>query len=196
MYARIGTVNLVDDHDGLQLGFKSLGQHVAGLGQRAFGRIHQQHDAVDHLESAFDFAAEIGVAGGVDNVDLATFKGDGGVLGKDGDAAFPFQIVRVHHPVCHLLIGAECSRLPQHGVYEGCLAVVNVGNDGDIAYRLGHRCGFPSLGVWPRVAWGWRCEKRGFTAHCGTFHSIRSQRSNCYRSVTIRFLFPVLRLGK
>jgi hypothetical protein len=36
--------------------------------------------------------------------------------------------------------------LPQHGVYEGCLAVVNMGDDGDIAYRLSHRGAFPSLG--------------------------------------------------
>jgi hypothetical protein len=36
--------------------------------------------------------------------------------------------------------------LPQHGVYQGCLAVVNMGNDGDIAYRLGHRIAFPSFG--------------------------------------------------
>jgi hypothetical protein len=38
--------------------------------------------------------------------------------------------------------------LAQHGVHESCLAVVNVGDDGDIAYRLGHRGAFLIL-VWP-----------------------------------------------
>ena len=82
----------------------------------------------------------------IHNVDLAAFKVDGRVLGQDGDAALPLQFIRIHHPIGHLLIGAECAGLPQHGVYKGCLAVVNMGNDGDIAYRLGHRCNVPSLG--------------------------------------------------
>jgi hypothetical protein len=43
--------------------------------------------------------------------------------------------------------------LAQHGVYEGCLAVVNVGNDGDITDGLGHRGAFPSFG-WADMAFG------------------------------------------
>jgi hypothetical protein len=78
-------------------------------------------------------------AGGVHNVDLAALEDDGGVFGQDGDAPLPLQLVRVHHALGHLLVGAEGSALPQHGVYEGCLAVVHMGDDGDIAYRLSHR---------------------------------------------------------
>jgi hypothetical protein len=36
--------------------------------------------------------------------------------------------------------------LAQHGVHESGLAVVDMGNDGDITYRLGHRGAFPSFG--------------------------------------------------
>ena len=136
---RVGAVDLVDDHDGLQLGFESLGQHVAGLRQRALGRVHQQHHAVDHLEGAFHFAAEVGVAGGIDDVDFAACEVDGRVFGENGDAALALEFVRVHHPLGHLLVGAEGAGLAQHGVDEGGLAVVNMGDDGDIAYRLGHR---------------------------------------------------------
>jgi hypothetical protein len=50
-----------------------------------------------------------------------------------------------------LLVGAEGAGLPQHGVYEGCLAVVNMGNNGDIAYRLSHRGAFPSSGLAKRA---------------------------------------------
>ncbi len=137
---------------GLQLGFERLGQHVARLRQRAFGRIHQQHHAVHHLERALHLAAKIGVARRVDNVDLAAVKVDGRVLGQDGDAALPLQFVRVHHPLGHLLVGAEGAGLAQHGVNEGGLAVVNMGNDGDIAYRLGHRYSFSFSRVRPRRA--------------------------------------------
>jgi hypothetical protein len=38
--------------------------------------------------------------------------------------------------------------LAQHGVHESGLAVVNMGNDGDITYRLGHREFFLLL-AWP-----------------------------------------------
>ena len=137
--AGVGAIDLVDHHDGQQLGFKRLGKHVAGLRQWAFGCVNQQHYAVYHLERTLHFAAEIGVSRRVHDIDFAAFKDDGRVFGQDGDAALPFQFIRVHHTVGHLLIGAERSRLPQHGIYEGCLAVVNMGNDGDIAYRLGHR---------------------------------------------------------
>ena len=45
-------------------------QHEAGLRQRAFGGVDQQHDAVDHRQRALHLAAEVGVAGRVDDVDL------------------------------------------------------------------------------------------------------------------------------
>ena len=93
---RVGTVDLVDDDDGGKPGFEGLGEHVAGLRQGAFGGIDQQHDAVDHLEGALDLAAEVGVAGGVDDVDLGVVVVDRGVLGQDGDAALALEVVRVH----------------------------------------------------------------------------------------------------
>ena len=144
---RVGPVNLVDHHDRLELGFESLGQHVAGLRQRPLGRVHQQHDAVNHLEGALDLAAEVGVAGGIDDVDLAAFENDRRVLGENGDTPLPLQFIRVHHPIRHLLVGAEGAGLPQHGINESGLTVVNMGDDGDITYRLGHRVAFPSFGL-------------------------------------------------
>src|SRR5690606_15148532 len=58
---------------------------------------------------------------------------DGGVLGEDGDAALAFELVRIHHPLGHLLVGAENAALVQQGVDQGRLAVVDVGDDGDVA---------------------------------------------------------------
>ena len=93
---RVGAVDLVDDQNRRQLGFQRLAQHVARLRQRAFAGIDQQHDAIHHLQRAFDFAAEVAVAGRVHDVDLHVVVKDGGVLGQDGDAALALQFVRVH----------------------------------------------------------------------------------------------------
>ncbi len=131
--AGVGAVDLINNDDGRQLGFERFAQNVAGLRQRSFARIYQQHDAVDHFQGALDFAAEIAVAGRVDDVDLYVVIEDGGVLGEDGNPALAFQFVRVHHPVDVVLVGAKCSALLQHGVNQRGLAVVNVGDDGDIA---------------------------------------------------------------
>ena len=68
--AGVGTVDLVDHHDRRQPRFQSLHQHVAGLRQRAFAGVHQQHDAIDQLERALHLTAEIAVAGGIDDIDL------------------------------------------------------------------------------------------------------------------------------
>ena len=101
--------------------------------QRAFGGVDEQHDAVDHFEGALDFAAEIGVAGGVDDVDLLAVVEDGGVFGEDGDAALALELVGIHDALGDGFIGAEGAGLAEKGVDEGGLAVVDVGDDGDIA---------------------------------------------------------------
>ena len=66
---RVGAVDLVDDDDGLEAELQRLGEHELGLRHDAFGRIDQQHHAVDHRQDALDLAAEVGMAGRVDDVD-------------------------------------------------------------------------------------------------------------------------------
>ena len=58
---------------------------------------------------------------------------DGGVLGQDGDAALALQLVAVHGPLGHPLVGAEDARLPEHRVDQRGLAMVDVGDDRDVA---------------------------------------------------------------
>ncbi len=128
----VGTVDLVDDDHRGEAGLKRLRKHVPGLRQGAFGGVDQQHHAVDHLQRALDLAAEVGVARRVDDVDLVVVVVKGGVLGKNRDAALFFEVVRVHDTVGHDLVGAEGSALAQHRVDEGGLAMVDVGDDGDV----------------------------------------------------------------
>ena len=130
--AGVGPVDLVDDEDDRQPGLEGLAQHEPGLGQRALGGVDQEEDAVDHGQAALDLAAEVGVAGGVDDVDLHPAPAHGRVLGQDGDALLALEVARVHDPVGQLLVGAEGAGLAQHGVDERRLAVVDVGHDGHV----------------------------------------------------------------
>ncbi len=133
LYAAVGAVDLVDDHDGGQSLLQGLAQDEAGLGQGPFGGVHQEEDAVHHVEGALHFAAEIGMARGVDDVDLDAPIGDGHVFGHDGDAFFPLQVHAVHDPLHHRFIFPKDAALPEHGIDQGGLAVVHVGDDGQVA---------------------------------------------------------------
>src|SRR5262249_45285103 len=93
----VGPVDLVDDDDGPQLAGERLAQDEARLRHDALSGIDQQQRAIGHFQDPFDLAAEVGVAGGVDDVDFRAAQLQGDVLGEDGDAAFPFEIVGVEN---------------------------------------------------------------------------------------------------
>ena len=95
--------------------------------------IDQQHDAVDDLEGALDFTAEIAVAGSVDDVDLDVAVDDAGGFGEDGDAALAFEVVGIHDAFGDIFVFAEDSALAKHGVDQSGLAMIDVGDDGDVA---------------------------------------------------------------
>ena len=136
--ALVGAVDLVEHHNNAVAELERAAQDEAGLGHGALRRVHQQDDAVDHLEDTLHFAAKVGVARGVDDVDLGVAVPDGGVLGHDGDAALALEIARVHDPVHDLLIIPVDAGLLEHFIDQRGLAVVDVGNDGDVS-ELIHR---------------------------------------------------------
>ena len=131
--ARVGAVDLVDDDDGLQSHLQRLRHHEFGLRQRALGGVHQHDGAVNHIEDALDLAAKIGMAGRVDDIDAGVFPDHRGRLGQNGDTAFALEIVGIHGALDHALVLAERARLLQQPVDQGGLAVVDVGDDGDVA---------------------------------------------------------------
>jgi hypothetical protein len=55
------------------------------------------------------------------------------VLGEDGDAFFALEVAGVHDPVDDGGALPERAGGAEHGVDEGGLTVVDVGDDGDIA---------------------------------------------------------------
>ena len=129
----VGAVDLVDHDDGLEAELQRLGQHEFGLRHDRFGRVDQQHHAVDHREDALDLAAEIGMARRVDDVDVGAVPLDAGALGQDGDAALALQIVGVHGALVHVLVLAHRAGLLEQLVHQRGLAMVDMGDDGDIA---------------------------------------------------------------
>ena len=131
--ALVGAVDLVDDDDHAVAKLQRAAEYEARLRHGTFGGVHEQDDAVDHFEHTLDLAAEVGVARRVDDVDLDALVGDGGILCENGDAALAFEIAGVHHALDNLLIFAVYARLLEHFVHKRRLAVVNVGNDCDIA---------------------------------------------------------------
>ena len=72
------------------------------------------------------------MAGGINNVDPCAFPFDRRVLGKNGDAALALDVVAVHRPFLGGLIVAVNTGLFEQFVNKGRLAVVNVGDNGDV----------------------------------------------------------------
>jgi hypothetical protein len=91
------------------------------------------------VEDALDLAAEIGVAGRVDDVDARVLPVDRGRLGEDGDAALLLEIVGIHRAFGHALVLAERAGLLEQFVDQRGLAMVDVRDDRDVAEFHGRR---------------------------------------------------------
>src|SRR6201991_1055384 len=139
---RGGAVDLVDDDDRLEAHRERLLGHEARLRHRAVHRVDQDQHGVDHGQDALDFATEVSMSRGVDDVDavldarLLVFPGDGRVLGKDRDATLLFLVVRIHHALSKHGALVERAGLLEKLIDEGGFAVVDVSHDGDIAQEF------------------------------------------------------------
>ena len=88
----------------------------------------------------------------IDDIDAPVPPLDGGVLGQDGDAALALQVNRIHHALGHVAQPVEGAGLAQQLIDEGRLAVIHVGDDGDVAERadgVGHDRTIPE-----QIGWG------------------------------------------
>jgi len=54
------------------------------------------------------------------------------LLRQDSDALLALQVAGIHDPLDDDLVGPERTRLTQHRVDQGGLAVVDMGDDGDV----------------------------------------------------------------
>ena len=120
-------------------------QRQIGVGQRlglhALRGVHHQHRTLTGGERTADLVVEVHMARGVDQVEhigLAVIRqiaqGDG--TGLDGDTPLPLQIHVVQKLVFHLP-GLHRVALLNEPVRQGGFAVVDVGDDGEIADLCG-----------------------------------------------------------
>src|SRR6266481_4294142 len=94
--ASVGAIDFIEHDDGRELSGKSFLQNVASLRKRPFASIDQDNYAIDHAQRTLDFAAEVAVAGRVDDINLGVVEKEGGVLGENGDAALALKVVGIH----------------------------------------------------------------------------------------------------
>ena len=131
--AGVRPIDLVDDDDWLQSHFERLGDHELGLRQRALGGVHQHQRAVHHVEDALDLAAEIGVAGRIDDIDSGAPPKDRGHLRQDGDTPLALEVVRIERALGDPLILAKSPRLLEQAVDQRGFAMIHMGDDGNVA---------------------------------------------------------------
>ena len=127
------TVDLVHDDDRGKAEFQSLLRHEAGLGHGAFECVNDQKNAIDCTQNAFHLATEVSMPRGIDDVHAVSLVHHARVLGEDGNAAFAFKVVGVHHAVHDFFTFMEGSALFEELVHQGCFTVVNVGDDGNVS---------------------------------------------------------------
>lgn len=70
---------------------------------------------------------------GIDDIDLTVFEKYACMFSEDGDAAFFFLVVAVHDSFWDFFVVAKDVGLSQEAVEQSSFAMVDVGDDGDIA---------------------------------------------------------------
>ena len=146
--ACLRSVTLVDAAYDVQIQLQRLLQDELGLGHDTLRRIDDQYDAVDHLEHTLHLAAEIGMSGRVDDVDLRALVVDGGVFREYGDTPLTLYIIGVHDTIHDLLMLVECAALAQQLIHQRGLAVIDMGYDCYISDSVIcdlHKAPFPLL---------------------------------------------------
>ena len=125
-------IDLVQRRDDLEV---VLEGEVA-IGERlrldALGRVDEQDDPLARREGPRHLVAEVHVAGRVDEVDDVVPVVQPDALELDGDAALPLEVHRVEVLLAHLA-GVDGAAQLEHPVGQGALAVVDVGDDRQVA---------------------------------------------------------------
>ena len=132
-----GQVDLVQDGHQLQI---MLQCHVGvgqGLGLHALRGVHHQNGTLAGSQTAAHLVGKVHMARGVDEVEFVGLAVLGGVVhghgaGLDGDAALTFDVHVVEDLVLHGALVHALGQL-QDAVRQGGLAVVDVGDDAEVA---------------------------------------------------------------
>ena len=106
-------IHLVDKEEHRQAVALQQPPEGAGVGLHAVRAADDQDGAVQHLEGALHLRGEVHVARGVQQRGLLLPQGEHRLLGVDGDAPLPLQLVRVQEgvPVVHPAQGPDAAGL-------------------------------------------------------------------------------------
>ena len=131
---RVGAlaIDFIDDQNRFEPRGERLLRNESRLRHGPFRRVHQQQHRIYHRHDALDFTAEIGVAGGIDDIDAVTPVFDRGGLGKNRYSAFALQLVAVQRALDCLGTGIVAARLLQQPVDQGRFAMIDMGNNCDV----------------------------------------------------------------
>jgi hypothetical protein len=132
-----GQVDLVEHRNDLQIVLQRQIHVGQGLGLHPLAGIHHQQGPLTGLQRAAHLIGEVNVAGGVDQVEdvrlpVGRLVLHAGGLELDGDAALALQLHVVEELLLHVARGDGAGVL-QQPVGQGRFAVVDVGNDAEVA---------------------------------------------------------------
>ena len=85
-------VDLVDEEEERSLRRADGAGELDGLRLHAFHGGDDQHDRIEHAQRALDFGHEVGMPGGIDEVDFEIVQAERGHRGLDGDAAGALEL--------------------------------------------------------------------------------------------------------
>ena len=71
---------------------------------------------------------------GIDDIDFDPFIEHGGILGHNGNPLFTLKGITVHYQLTDYLVVPEHLALLKHGIYQGSLPMVNMGDNGYVSY--------------------------------------------------------------
>ena len=117
-------------------------QNKTGLRHRAFKGIHQKQNAIHHFEHPLHLSAKISVTGRVDNIDFYALIVSRRILGQNGNATLPLQVVVIHDPVGNLLIFAKYAALLEHFVHQGRFSMVDMCDNRNIPQIISNQTCF------------------------------------------------------
>src|SRR6266478_2549538 len=98
-----------------------------------------------HTRFDCDWSSDV-CSSDLDDVDAHALPFDAGAFGEDGNAALALEIAGVERPLGDLLVFAHSARLPEQLVDQRRLAVIDMGDNGDVAdvhdaFGPARRCG-------------------------------------------------------
>ena len=134
---RTGQVDLVEHWNDLEIVVQRQIHVGQGLGFHALAGIHHQQRPFTGLQAAAHLIGEVHVARRIDQVEdvllpIGRRVIHPGGLKLDRDSPLPLQVHVVQELVLHVPVG-HGARVLQQAVGQGRLAVVDVGNDAEVA---------------------------------------------------------------